>query len=361
MSLFEHHLASREIAAHSSIDFSMSKTRVVSKMTKLRINLACWPYDRTRPLTDGRVQVEGINLNFLPLEVEETFFRMLRRQEFEACEMSFSSYILSLFTKEKPFIAVPVFTSRMFRHSGIYINSDSGIDNPSDLKGKRVGNPEYQLTACVWIRGILQERYGVPVDSVTYYVGGEEEAGRPEKIRVDVPANIKISSIGQTQTLSSMLEKGDIDAIYSPRPPSPFVSGSKHVKRLFPDFEQEEKKYFQDTQIFPIMHAIVIRRDIYDANPWVATSLYKAFVKAQQLTYRDIAYPPALGVMLPWLPSYLQETKKLMGDDYWPYGVERNKKALEVFLKYSNEQGMAKKILKPDEIFAPETLESFKI
>ena len=161
-------------------------------MTKLRINLACWRYDRTRPLTDGRVEPEGIDLKFIPLEVEETFFRMLRRREFEACEMSFSSYVLSLFSEDKPFIAIPVFTSRMFRHSGIYINSASGIEKPADLKGKKVGNPEYQLTACVWVRGILQERYGVPVDSVTYHVGGEEEAGRPEKIKVNVPSNIKI-------------------------------------------------------------------------------------------------------------------------------------------------------------------------
>jgi 4,5-dihydroxyphthalate decarboxylase len=330
-------------------------------MTKLRINLSCWNYDRTRPLTDGRVQPEGIDLNFLPLEVEETFFRMLRRQEFEACEMSFSSYVLSLFSEQRPFIAIPVFTSRMFRHSGIYINSDSGISKPSDLRGKRVGNPEYQLTACVWIRGILQEMYGVPVDSVAYYTGGEEEAGRPEKIRVDVPTNIKISSIGESRTLSSMLEAGELDAVYSPRAPSPFVRGSNKVKRLFPDFASEEKKYFQETRVFPIMHTIVIRRDIYESNPWVATSLFKAFLQAQQITYRDIGYPPALSTMLPWLPSYLEETKRLMGDDYWPYGVEKNREAIDVFMRYSNEQGLAKKILKAEELFAPETLESFKI
>ncbi len=330
-------------------------------MGKLRISLACWHYDRTRPLTDGRVQPEGIDLNFLPLEVEETFFRMLRRHEFEACEMSLSSYVLSLFSEQKPFIAIPAFTSRMFRHSGIYINAESGITKPSDLRGKKVGNPEYQLTACVWIRGILQERYGVPADSVTYFTGGEEESGLPEKIRVDVPPNIKISSIGQMKTLSSMLESGEIDAVYSPRAPSPFVSGSKKVKRLFPDFGQEERKYFLDTAVFPIMHTIVIRRDVYNENPWVATSLYKSFVEAQQITYKDIAYPPALSTMLPWLPTYLEETKKLMGEDYWPYGIEKNRKALEVFLRYSKEQGLAKKILKPEELFAPETLESFKI
>ena len=330
-------------------------------MSKLRINLACWNYDRTRPLTDGRVQPDGIELNFLPLEVEETFFRMLRGREFEASEMSLSSYVISLFSEKKPFIAIPVFTSRMFRHSGIYINAESGINEPSDLRGKRVGNPEYQLTACVWIRGILQERYGVPVDSVSYFTGGEEEAGRPEKIKIELPSNIKISPIGETKTLSSMLECGELDGVYSPRAPVPFVSGSKHVKRLFPDFAQEERKYFLDTQVFPIMHTIVIRRDVYDSNPWIATSLFKAFLQAQRMTYQDIAYPPALSTMLPWLPSYLEETKKIMGEDYWPYGLDKNIKTLDVFLRYSYQQGLAKKILKPEDLFAQETLESFKI
>lgn len=330
-------------------------------MSKIRINLACWNYDRTRPLVDGRVKPEGVELNFMPLEVEETFFRMLRYHEFEACEMSLSSYVLSLFSDEKPFIAIPIFTSRMFRHSGIYINSDSGITKPSDLKGKRIGNPEYQLTACVWIRGILEERYNVPADSPRYFTGGEEDPGRPEKIKVNLPSNFALHSIPDDKTLSGMLEKGELDAIYSPRAPSPFVSGSKKVKRLFPNFEEEEKKYYADTRVFPIMHTIVIRRDVYEANPWVATSLTKSFALAQRITYEDIGYPPALSTMLPWLHSHLQETKQLMGEDYWPYGLEKNKKTLDVFLRYSFQQGLAKKILKPEELFAQETLESFKI
>src|SRR5690242_4212198 len=205
-------------------------------MSKLRITLGCWNYDRTRALADGTVRADGIDLNYISMPVEETFFRMLRYREFEAAELSLSSYCVSLSRPERPFIAIPVFPSRFFRHNSIYVNTASGIRSPKDLIGKRVGVPEYQMTAPVWIRGILSDRYGVPVDSVTYFSGGEEEPGRDEKIRLDLPPNIKVQPIGPTQTLTRMLADGEIDALYTARMPSSYRTSGGKVARLFENF-----------------------------------------------------------------------------------------------------------------------------
>ena len=330
-------------------------------MSKLRMSFGCWNYDRTRALADGSVQVEGIDLNYLDMPVEETFFRMLRHQEFDCAEMSLSSYTVSLFKPQRPFVAIPVFPSRFFRHSCIYVNADAGIREPRDLIGKRVGNPEYQMTAPVWIRGILSDHYGVPVDSVTYVCGGEEEPGRPEKLKLDLPANIRVESIGPEQTLSRMLLEGEIDALYTARMPSSFVHGGGRVKRLFENYVDVERQYFRDTGIFPTMHTVAIRRELYEANRWVAQSLTKAFVQAQRRTYADMQETAALKTMLPWLTAHVEEVRREMGDDYWPYGLERNRKTLATFLRYHFEQGLSKTLLTPDELFAPESLESFKI
>jgi 4,5-dihydroxyphthalate decarboxylase len=330
-------------------------------MAKLRLNLACWNYDRTRALADGSVQPEGIELNYLNLPVEETFFRMLRSREFEVAELSLSSYTVSLFGERAPFIAIPVFPSRFFRHSSIYVNRNANIRTPQDLIGKRIGTPEYQMTAPVWIRGILSEHYGVPVDSVTYYTGGEEEPGRSEKIRLDLPPNIKVQPIGATQTLSAMLASGEIDALYTARMPSTFSMQQGTVQRLFADYKQVEQEYYRKTRIFPIMHTVAIRRDVYEQNRWIAQSLYKAFVQAQRQTYEDLYMTAALKAMLPWLTSHVEETRALMGDDFWAYGFESNRATLATFLRYHYEQGLSKRLLEPEELFAPEAMQSFKV
>jgi 4,5-dihydroxyphthalate decarboxylase len=330
-------------------------------MSRLPLTMACWNYDRTSALLDGRIRPDGIDLNYLNLPVEETFFRMMRHREFDIAEMSLSSYVVSLFTPDPPFIAIPVFPSRVFRHSGIYVNTAAGIREPKDLMGKRIGNPEYQLTAIVWIRGILADDYGVPVNSVTYYTGGEEEPGRPEKQRLELPADIRIERIGPRQTLSSMLAAGELDAVYAPRMPSAFRNGSASVARLFPDFVTVERDYFRRTSIFPIMHTVVIRKEIYEKHRWVAQSLFKAFTAAQRETYEGLRETAALKAMLPWLTAHVEETRREMGEDYWPYGFEKNRRTLETFLRYSYEQGLSKQLLKPEQLFARETLESFKI
>ena len=330
-------------------------------MSKLKLTFGCWNYDRTRALMDGSVQPDGIDLIYLNMPVEETFFRMLRHKEFDVAEMSLSSYSVSMSRQPRPFVAIPVFPSRFFRHSSIYVNAKSGIRQAKDLIGKRVGNPEYQMTAPVWIRGILQDRYDVPVDSVTYYTGGEESPGRSEKIKLDLPANIKVHSIGPTQTLAQMLLDGEIDALYTARMPSSFLKGGGQVKRLFEDFEQVERNYFKETNIFPIMHTVAIRREVYEANRWVARSMMKALEESQRRAYDDLYETAALKTMLPWLTSHVEQVKAEMGDDYWPYGFEKNETTLKTFLRYHFEQGLSKRLLQPEELFAPESLEAFVI
>jgi 4,5-dihydroxyphthalate decarboxylase len=330
-------------------------------MSLLRLTLACWNYDRTRALVDGRIRPDGIDLNCLSLPVEETFFRMVRHREFDAAELSLSSHVLSLFQEDAPFVAIPVYPSRAFRHSCIYVHAASGIKDPKDLIGKRIGCPEYQLTACVWIRGTLADEYGVPVAGVTYVVGGQEEPGRPEKLRLDLPASIRIERIGPDDTLAAMLARGDIDALYTPRMPSSFRSAQGCVSRLFEDFPAVERSYFRRTGIFPIMHVVVIRRDVYERDRWIAQSLYKAFSAAQRDTYADLCETAAPKTMLPWLTAHVEEARREMGDDFWPYGVDRNRHALSTFLRYSHEQGLARRLLDPEALFAPETSESFKI
>jgi 4,5-dihydroxyphthalate decarboxylase len=330
-------------------------------MSKLKLTFGCWNYDRTRALMDGTVQPDGIDLNYLDMPVEETFFRMLRYQEFDVAEMSLSSYTVSLFKDPKPFVAIPVFPSRFFRHSCIYVNADSGIRTPKDLIGKRVGNPEYQMTAPVWIRGILSDHYGVPVDSVTYMTGGEEEPGRLEKLKLDLPGKIRVERIGPEQTLSRMLAEGEIDALYTARMPSSFARGDGRVRRLFENYLDVERDYYRSTKIFPIMHTVAIRREVYEQNRWVAQSLFKACCEAQRRTYEDLNETAALKGMLPWLHAHVEEARREMGDDFWPYGFERNRETLATFLRYHHEQGLSKRLLQPEDLFAPETLEAFKI
>ena len=330
-------------------------------MSPLRITLACWDYDRTRALADGSVRPDGIEINYLPLPVEETFFRMMRYREFDACEMSLSSYVASLGADKPPFIAIPVFPSRCFRHSCIFVSAKSGITRPEELVGKRMGVPEYQLTAPVWIRGTLADEHKVPVSSVEYFSGGEEEPGREEKLKLNLPPEIRIRPIPAGKTLSQMLADGEIDALQSPRTPSTFRSRPGTVRRLFENYVDVEREYYRRTRIFPIMHTVVIRREIYERDPWVAQSLFKAFAASQKKTYESFGQTAAWMAMLPWLVAHVEEARAEFGDDWWPYGLEANRTVLDTFLRYHHEQGLSKRRLKPEELFAPETLESFKV
>jgi len=327
-------------------------------MPPLQLTFACGDYDRTRALAEGTVRADGIDLTYLRLPVEETFFRMLRHREFEVAEMSLSSYVVSLREDPAPFVALPVYTSRMFRHSSLYCHAGSGIERPEDLRGKLVGTPEYQLTACVWMRGILGDRHGVPFDSVRYVTGGQETAGRIEKADLHLPDSLSIERIPEDATLSEMLAAGEIDALCTPRVPSPFAAGDPRVRRVFPDVVGAEKEYYAATGVFPIMHVVVIRRDVYERHPWVAQSLYKALVTARDQAYASLYDTSALRFMLPWLTPQLEEARELLGSDYWSYGLAGNREGLAAFLRYHYEQGLSARPFTPEELFAAEALES---
>ena len=333
----------------------------MSSTENLRLTLACWDYDRTRPIMENRVRFDGIDLTYLNLVVEEIFFRQMRHHEFDVSEMSFSSYLVSRFEASPPFIAIPVFPSRSFRHSGIYIHTHAGIQQPQDLIGKRIGCAEYQLTANVWIRGILNDEYGVAPSGYLTCTGGLEEPGRVEKAGLSLPPGIQTEDIGPNRTLSEMLETGEIDALFSPRAPSSFTRASANVGRLFEDTYAAERDYYERTKIFPIMHLVAIRREVYKENPWVAQSLFKGFVEAQRMAYQDLHETAALKVMLPWLIRHVEDTEEIMGQQFWAYGYQPNGETVNRLLRYHHEQGLSARQLTGEEIFAPETLESFKI
>jgi hypothetical protein len=328
-------------------------------MTRHNLTFACGDYDRTRALEDGSIRPDGIDLTYLRLPVEETFFRMLRHREFDVAEMSLSTYVATLDTDPRPFVALPVFTSRMFRHGAVYVNADSGIRTPADLRGKRIGSPEFQLTAGVWVRGILAEHHGVPVDSVTYYTGGQETPGRIEKGAVETDLDIRPIPAGAT--LSQMLADGDLDALQTPRVPSPFATGDRRVRRLFDDVVTVERDYYAATGIFPIMHVVVLRSDVYKRHRWMAQSLYKACVAARDDAYRRVYDSSALRFMEPWLIQHIEQSRELLGNDFWSYGLSSNEKVLDVFLRYHHEQGLSKQRYEPADLFAPETAEAFVI
>jgi 4,5-dihydroxyphthalate decarboxylase len=319
----------------------------------IRLSLACGDYDRTRPLIDGTVKPRGIELTCLPMPVEEIFFRMARFREFDVAELSLSSYLISKL--QGPFVAIPVFPSRSFRHSGIYVPAGSDVEAPSDLAGTTVGVAEYQLTANVWIRGILQDRHGLPVTAVRYRTGGLHEPGRPEKLAITLPDDVDIAPIGPGDTLSEMLAEGRIDALYSPRTPRSYTDG--RARRLFADFKAEERRYWAATGIFPVMHVVAMRTEVYERDRWIARELLTAFEKARRIAWDGLGETAALRYMLPWLAADLEDAQRTLGPDYWTYGLPGNEAALDTLIRYAFEQGLIPEQYPARELFAPETLE----
>jgi 4,5-dihydroxyphthalate decarboxylase len=330
-------------------------------MSDIQLTLACEDYDRTRALRDGSVKPEGIDLNYVALAVEEIFWRMCRYEEFDVAELSMGAFLVAAAQGRRPFVAIPVFPSRTFRHRCIFINTASGIEKPEDLRGKRVGVPEYTMTAAVWLRGLLQHEYGVKPEEVHWLQGGEEQPGRKDRVDFDAPPRIRLEVIPPDRTLNDMLESGAIDALMSPRMPSCFLKGASHVRRLFPDFKRVEMEYFRRTGIFPIMHVVVIRTKIYEEHPWIAQSLYKAFCEAKDLCFSQLYDSNVLRISLPWTVAEYEETRQLMGEEYWPYGLAPNLHVLETLHGYLLEHGLIKQKLDLASLFAPNTREAFKI
>jgi 4,5-dihydroxyphthalate decarboxylase len=327
----------------------------------LPVTIGCGNSDRARAIRDGRVAIEGCAINFIALEPEEVFFRAFRYEEFDITELSFSSYVLSMSKGECPYIAIPAFISRAFRHGGIYIRTDRGIKAPADLRGKTIGVPEYQMTAIVVMRGILKEEYGIDPSDIHWVSGGQEEPGRDERTPLKLTNGVDLKRIPEGKTLSQMLAAGEIDGIFSARQPSCFMSQAPNVGRLFPDYKEKEKAYFKKTGHFPIMHLIAVRKSLADAHPWLCSSVYKAFVQAKDIALHEIRRAHVPLAALPWTEAEALETIALMGDDYWPYGVAENLKDIEAMARYSFEQGMAVRKMTPEELFAKSTLEISRI
>jgi 4,5-dihydroxyphthalate decarboxylase len=321
-------------------------------MGRLPITIATWDYDRVRPLVDGRVQVEGCEVNYLTMPVEECFERAFFHGEFEVAEIGFSPYLIALSRGVAPYVAVPAFLSRMFRHSAIFIRTDRGIEGPADLRGKRIGVPEYQMSAVMWIRGFLQDDFGITASDINWVQAGLETPGRRDKFPLNLPDGFPLTSDNNGGTLSQMLADGALDAVMTARRPSCYVAGHPKIRRLFPDFRAAEKEYFQRSGLFPIMHAVGIRRDVLDKHPWLAASVYKAFAQAKKIADADLAETTALKISLPWVNAELESTEAALGKDFWSYGIEQNHKTLKTMARYSYEQGLAVRQLTVEEMFA---------
>ena len=329
-------------------------------MSRLPITIATWDYDRVRALIDGRVQVEGCDVNYITMPVEELFERAFFHGEFEVAEIGFSPFLIALSRGPTPYVALPVFLSRMFRHSAVYIRSDRGIEGPADLRGKRIGVPEYQMSAVMWFRGYLQDEFGIQPKDINWVQAGLENPGRRDKFPLNLPEGFPLTSVNDA-SLSTMLAEGKLDGVMSARRPSCFVNGHPQIRRLFPDYRTVERDYFRRTGIFPIMHALGIRRDLYENNRWLAASLSKAFLQAKRLADTELAETTALKIGLPWVTAEYEATIDAMGADFWSYGVEANRKTLSTMARYSYEQGLAVRLLSVEEMFAQGNLNETKV
>lgn len=330
-------------------------------MAKLQLSLGCCDYDRTKAIFDGRAPIEGCDVVPVAIEPEEAFHRAFSSQEFDVSEISISSHTLMTSRGENAYVGIPAFVSRLFRHSGIYIRTDRGIERPQDLQGKTIGLPEYQITANVWIRGILQDDYGVKPETIHWRRGGLEEPGRGERAPLKLPSNVDLKQVADGKTLSGMLEAGELDGVISARAPSCFERGAPNVARLFPDYRRAEEDYYRRTKIFPTMHIIGIRKTLVDRHPWLPVSVFKAFIRAKELTMYELGQIGHLFVSLPWGVSEFEAARRLMGNDYWSYGFEANRHALETFTRYHHEQGLSARKVGSEELFARSTLDLTKI
>lgn len=330
-------------------------------MRPLRVTLGSTNYDRTRAVFDGRAPIEGCEVTTIALAPEEVFHRAFKFQEFDITELSLSSHTLMTARGDSAYVGIPAIISRVFRHSGIYIRTDRGIRAPQDLRGKRIGVPEYQMTANVWIRGILQDDYGVRPEECKWLRGGIEEPGRGERAPLDLPATIDLQQVPEDRTLSQMLADGEIDAIISARAPSCLKRGAPNVGRLFPDYRKVEEEYFRRTGIFPPMHIVGVRRSLAERHPWLPVAVYKAFLRAREIALDELEEIAYYFVMLPWALDDYENARKVMPRDYWSYGLESNHHTFETFCRYHYEQGISKRRVAPEELFAPSTLELSKV
>src|SRR5215213_2468776 len=329
-------------------------------MAKLNLSVAVRDYDRTRALTDGTVPIDGVDPVFMGLDPEEIFFRAFRHAEFDICELSLSSSTVKTAQGDFAYVGVPAFVSRAFRHTSIYVRSDR-VKQPSDLKGRRIGISEYQLTANVWARALLEDEYDVKPSDIHWIRGGLEQAGRVEKIAITLPPDIKLDAAPEGATLNAMLEAGEIDAFIGPRTPSCFDQGKPNIGWLWPEPMAVAKDYFRKTGNFPIMHMIGVRRALVEQHPWLPATVFKAFTRAKSICLALLEETSASKVTLPFMEEQVKAARDFMGADLWPYGIPTNRKTLEYFLAQHHKQGLSSRLVKVEELFHPTTFEAFKV
>lgn len=330
-------------------------------MTNLMLSVATGDYDRTRPIFDGRVQIDGVDPVCMLLSPEEMFFRAFRHKDFDISELSLSSYCVTVARGDPHYIGIPVFLSRAFRHTSVYIRLDRGIDKPEDLAGKRIGIAEYQQSANVWARGILEQEYGVKPADITWVRGGMDTPGRPEKLKLDLPPEIGIEQAPDGVTLNEMLADGDIDGFIGPRWPRCFDEGHPQVGRLFSDSIAVASEHYRRTRIFPIMHLVGLRRELAEQQPWLPAALVKAFSAAKELALTALSDTSATKMTMPFVEDNLSVVKRLMGENYWPYGVADNVHVLDAFCDMHFRQGLSPRRLEVDELFHPSTYEAYSL
>jgi 4,5-dihydroxyphthalate decarboxylase len=322
-------------------------------MPNLKLTLACWDYDRTRPLIDGRVKPHGVDLDVMMLRPRVMFPRMLEHKEFDASELSLASYASLLGRGDTTFRALPVAVSKIFRHSCIYIRPGSGIEKPEDLRGKRVGTTQWGSTAAVFMKGMIQDEYGVKPSDMLWFMGGLDAPTQAPLIPFTPPPGVSLELLPEGKTLEAMMEAGDLDALFSIYLPKIFLAGSPNCKRLWPNFKDVEKDYYRRTKIFPIMHTIAMRSDVIAAHPWAPKALYDALVEARDIAVEGLYDTDALRLALPWLLDHVEEAWSVFGEDFWAYGLEANRPTLAALGRYVFEQGLSPRVVAPEEIFMP--------
>jgi 4,5-dihydroxyphthalate decarboxylase len=329
-------------------------------MASLPLTLAVSDYDHVRDLVAGRVKPEGIALRALSLSIEEIFYRFTVHREWDVSEMAMGKYVSLRSQGDTSLTALPVFPSRVFRHSSIYVRSDTPLRSPADLRGRCVGVPEWAQTAAIYSRGFLQHQYGVPLAEIRWVQAGVNEPGRTEKVELKLPPGVAIER-PQGKSLDGMLLAGEIDAMLSAHAPASFEAGDPRVKRLIGDFRPVEEAYWRETGIFPIMHCIAVRSSVLEAHPWVAMNLLTAFEEAKRRSLQRTFEATASRFPIPWHFEHAREHAALFGGEYWPYGIEPNRRTLEAFLRYAHEQGVCHRLLAPEELFPREVAGRFKV
>jgi 4,5-dihydroxyphthalate decarboxylase len=320
-------------------------------MSKLNLTLACLDYDRVKPLMLKVVEPAGIDLNFLTYSADYSVWPMIRHQEFDASEMTLASYAVLRAAGEAPYIAIPVFLARTFVHGGLFVHARAGINQPRDLEGKRVASGQFLMSFAVWVRGLLQQEYGVDLTKVDWRTGRAEAP-------LDLPPELRFRLLTDEKTLVQRLEDREIDALIAPRVPPALKQGPSNIRRLFPNPKGLERDYYRRTKVFPILHLIAIKNEIYERHPWVASSFYRAFVKARDVCYRDLSETlEGVRYTVPWLDAAMDEVQETMGADFWPYGLKSNRHTLETYLQYLQQQHLMKRPLKPEELFAANALD----